>query len=57
MAGSRNTTDDFHPGVVIDRINFPWVVSERLVNELKNCDIREDDVWITTYPKAGMRKG
>ena len=37
----------------IDGIKLPWMVSQRALNALKEYEIRHDDVWVTTYPKAG----
>ncbi len=42
--------------VVFGGVTFPWMVSEKAVKELKDYDVRDDDVWVTTYPKAGNFK-
>ncbi|XP_072019495.1 amine sulfotransferase-like isoform X2 [Amphiura filiformis] len=34
-------------------IQLPWMVSQRALVALKDYDIRQDDIWVTTYPKAG----
>ena len=47
---------DLPPEVVHDGVVFSWLVSERAVQALKDYDVRDDDVWITTYPKAGTNE-
>ena len=44
---------DLGPEVVHDGVIFPWVVSPRAVQAAKDYDVRDDDVFITTYPKSG----
>ena len=39
--------------VVRQGFTLPWMVSDRSVEAVKDYDIRDDDVWVTTYPKAG----
>ena len=53
MTDSSNTNGDVMGEVTIDGIKFPAMVTEKSVNELKNYAVRDDDVWVTTYPKAG----
>ena len=54
---SSNTLDgirgDLPPEVIRDGVKFHWMVSERVVQAVKDYDVRDDDVWVTTYPKAG----
>ncbi|XP_072025593.1 sulfotransferase 6B1-like [Amphiura filiformis] len=45
--------NDLPSEVVHDGVPFPWMVSERVVKALKDYDVRDDDIWVTTYPKAG----
>lgn len=44
---------DLPAEVVRQGFTLPWMVSDRSVEALKDYDIRDDDVWVTTYPKAG----
>ena len=44
---------DLSPEVVHDGVLFPWVVSDRAVQAAKDYDVRDDDVWVTTFPKTG----
>ena len=44
---------DLASEVVRDGVVFPWMVSERAIQAVRDYDVRDDDVWITTYPKAG----
>ncbi|XP_072018878.1 sulfotransferase 1A1-like [Amphiura filiformis] len=44
---------DLTPEVVHDGVKFFWMVSEEVVKALTDYDVRDDDVWVTTYPKAG----
>ena len=37
----------------VDGVKLPWMVSKRALSALKDYEIRADDVWVTTYPKAG----
>ncbi|XP_038065191.1 sulfotransferase 1C2-like isoform X3 [Patiria miniata] len=37
---------------VVDGIVLPPGTDE-VVNDLKDCEVREDDAWVVTYPKAG----
>ena len=42
------------PAIVVRQgFKLPWMVSERSLEALKYYDVRDDDVWVTTYPKAG----
>ena len=46
---------DLPPEVERDGIILPWMVSERALQAMIDYDVRDDDVWITTYPKAGTK--
>ncbi len=45
---------DLPPEVIHQDITFPWMVSERALKALKDYDVREDDLWVTAYPKSGI---
>ena len=58
--GSANSALDswrgnLPPEVIRDGVKFHWMVSERVVQAVKDYDVRDDDVWVTTYPKAGKK--
>ncbi|XP_072025012.1 sulfotransferase 1A1-like [Amphiura filiformis] len=53
IADLANLRGDLPPEVVHEGVLFPWHVSERAVKALKDYDVRDDDIWVTTYPKAG----
>ncbi|XP_030827915.1 sulfotransferase family cytosolic 1B member 1 [Strongylocentrotus purpuratus] len=38
---------------VHDGVTFPDIVMRESLDELKTLDVRPDDVWVCTYPKAG----
>ena len=56
-SGTSPTMDsmrgDRAPEIVRDGVVFPWMVSEGAIQALRDYDVKDDDVWITTYPKAG----
>ncbi|XP_072018270.1 LOW QUALITY PROTEIN: amine sulfotransferase-like [Amphiura filiformis] len=53
MADLASLRGELPPEVVCEGVLFPWHVSERAVKALKDYDVRDDDIWVTTYPKAG----
>ncbi len=53
MAESSSTNGEPLKEVIVRGFKFPPMVTEKSLNEMENYDVRDDDVWITTYPKAG----
>ncbi|XP_071800992.1 sulfotransferase 1A1-like isoform X1 [Asterias amurensis] len=39
--------------VRLNGVNWPWMVTQESLDTLRSYDVWEDDVWVTTYPKAG----
>ncbi|XP_033641009.1 sulfotransferase family cytosolic 1B member 1-like [Asterias rubens] len=42
-----------HNSVEIEGVSWPPLVSKESLKAIKNFDVRNDDVWIASYPKAG----
>ncbi|XP_071957089.1 sulfotransferase 1C4-like [Antedon mediterranea] len=38
---------------IVDGIRLPWATLDEILEAMKTFQIREDDVWLVTYPKAG----
>ena len=43
-----------HNSVEIEGVSWPPLVSKESLKAIKNFDVRNDDVWIASYPKAGQ---
>ena len=41
--------------VRLNGVNWPWMVTQESLDTLRSYDVWEDDVWVTTYPKAGKK--
>ncbi|XP_022106569.1 bile salt sulfotransferase-like [Acanthaster planci] len=42
------------PGVSkLDGLTWPWMVTRETLDAMKVFEVREDDVWVVTFPKSG----
>ena len=39
--------------VYVQGVWWPYFVNDTTLNAIKTFDVRDDDVWIATWPKAG----
>ena len=37
----------------IDGIKFPWIVPKSNLDALKTFEVRDDDVFVISYPRSG----
>ena len=58
MAGTLEGQDKgkMNDYVVIDGIHVAWVTPPSTLEAMKTFEVREDDIFIVTYPKSGMLK-
>ena len=34
-------------------VRYPRLVTEKVFDAMKTLEVRQDDIWLLTYPKAG----
>lgn len=53
-ATSESPSQSDLPNIVrLNGVNWPWMVTQESLDAIRAYDVWEDDVWVTTYPKAG----
>ncbi|XP_071955836.1 sulfotransferase 1C4-like isoform X1 [Antedon mediterranea] len=38
---------------IVDGVRYPWVISDEILTAMETFEVRNDDIWVITYPKAG----
>ncbi|XP_033118151.1 sulfotransferase 1C4-like isoform X2 [Anneissia japonica] len=38
---------------IVDGVRHPWVTTDEILEAMKTFEVRTDDIWVITYPKAG----